>query len=61
MKRYKDQRKKILSVEIMKSRQAKSIKVVTPQKMKETYIKNKDRFRNETFARIRTITIRKKF
>lgn len=59
MKRYKDQRKKILSVEIMKSRQAKSIKVVTPQKMKETYIKNKDRFRNETFARIRTITIRK--
>ena len=59
MKRYKDQRRKILSVEIMKSRRAKSISVVTPQKMQETYNKNKERFRNESFARIKTITIRK--
>ena len=59
IKRYKDQRRKILSVEIMKSRQAKSISVVTPQKMQETYNKNKERFRNESFARIKTITIRK--
>ena len=59
MKRYKDQRKKILSVEIMKSRKAKSIRVVTPQKMQDTYNKNKERFRNESFARIKTITIRK--
>ena len=43
MKRYKDQRRKILSAERRKSRQAKSIKVGTPQKMQETYNKNKDR------------------
>ena len=54
-----DRRKKILSVEIMKSSKAKGIKVVTPQKMKETYNENKDRFREESFARIRTLTIRK--
>lgn len=59
LKRYKDRRKKILSVEIMKSSKAKGIKVVTPQKMKETYNENKDRFREESFARIRTLTIRK--
>ena len=59
IKRYKDQRKKILSVEIMKSSKAKGIKLVTPQKMQETYNKNKDRFREESFARIRTLTIRK--
>jgi len=59
IKRYKDQRKKILSVEIMKSSKAKGIKLVTPQNMQETYDKNKDRFREESFARIRTLTIRK--
>ena len=59
MKRFRDMRQKIIAVEMMRSSQAKGISVVTPQKLTETYQKYKDKFREETFARIRTIMIPK--
>tara|TARA_B110000014_G_scaffold263270_1_gene259477 strand:- start:2996 stop:4030 length:1035 start_codon:yes stop_codon:yes gene_type:complete len=59
MKRFRDMRQKIIAVEMMRSRQAKGISVVTPQKLTETYQQHKDKFREETFARIRTIMIPK--
>ena len=59
MKRFRDMRQKIIAVEMMRSRQAKGISVVTPQKLTETYQKHKGKFREETFARIRTIMIPK--
>lgn len=59
LKRFKDIRRKIITVEMMSSRQAKGISVVTPQKLDEIYEKYADRFREESFARIRTIMILK--
>lgn len=59
IKRFRDMRQKIIAVEMMRSRQAKGISVVTPQKLTETYQQHKDKFREETFARIRTIMIPK--
>ena len=59
MKKFRDMRQKIIAVEMMRSSQAKGISVVTPQKLTETYQKHKDKFREETFARIRTIMIPK--
>ena len=59
MKKFRDMRRKIISVEMMRSSQAKGISVVTPQQLKETYQKHKGKFREETFARIRTIMIPK--
>jgi len=59
MKKFRDMRRKIISVEMMRSSQAKGISVVTPQQLNETYQKHKDKFREETFARIRTIMIPK--
>ncbi|HIG83308.1 MAG TPA: hypothetical protein EYG40_13385 [Verrucomicrobia bacterium] len=59
MKRFRDMRQKIIAVEMMRSSRAKGISVVTPQKLTETYQKHKDKFREETFARIRTIMIPK--
>jgi|TARA_B110000116_G_scaffold184600_1_gene159995 parvulin-like peptidyl-prolyl isomerase len=59
MKRLRDMRQKVIAVEMMRSSRAKGISVVTPQKLTETYQEHKDKFREETFARIRTIMIPK--
>ncbi|MCP4848667.1 MAG: hypothetical protein GY899_12050 [Verrucomicrobiaceae bacterium] len=59
LKRFKDLREKILTVELMRSRQSRGIQVVTPKQIEEAYEKYNSQFREESFVRLRTLMIPK--
>ncbi len=59
LKRFKDLRAKILTVELMRSRQSRGIQVVTPKQIEEAYKKYNNQFREESFVRLRTLMIPK--
>jgi parvulin-like peptidyl-prolyl isomerase len=59
LKRFKDLREKILTVELMRSRQSRDVLVVTPKQIEEAYSKYSNQFREESFVRLRTLMIPK--
>ena len=59
LKRFKDLRTKILTVELMRSRQSRGIQVVTPRQIEAAYKKYNSQFREESFVRLRTLMIPK--
>ena len=59
LKRFKDLREKILTVELMRSRQSRDVMVVTPKQIEEAYSKYSNQFREESFVRLRTLMIPK--
>lgn len=59
LKRFKDLREKILTVELMRSRESRNVLVVTPKQIEEAYQKYSDQFRQESFVQLRTLMIPK--
>jgi len=59
LKRFKDLREKILTVELMRSRESRNVLVVTPKQIEEAYQKYSEQFRQESFVRLRTLMIPK--
>jgi peptidyl-prolyl cis-trans isomerase SurA len=59
LKRFKDLRRKILVVELMRARQSGGVKIITPQQLNDAYEKHGDKFREESFVRLRTLMIPK--
>ena len=59
LKRFKDLRRKILVVELMRSRQSGGPQISTPRQLNEAYEKHSDKFREESFVRLRTLMIPK--
>ncbi len=57
LKRFKDLRRKIVTVEMMRSRETGGIKIVTPQQLQAAYEKHGDRFRGPGAVRLRTLMI----
>ena len=59
LKRFKDLREKILTVELMRSRQSRNVLVVTPKQIERAYQKYGNQFREESFVQLRTLMIPK--
>ena len=59
LKRFKDLRRKILTVEMMRSREGGGAQLITPAQLESAYAKHGDRFRGESFVRLRTLMIPK--
>ena len=59
LKRFKDLREKILTVELMRSRQSRNVLVVTPKQIEQAYQKYGNQFREESFVHLRTLMIPK--
>ncbi|MED5584922.1 MAG: peptidylprolyl isomerase [Verrucomicrobiota bacterium] len=59
LKRFKDLREKILTVELMRSRQSRNVLVVTPKQIEQAYQKYGNQFREESFVQLRTLMIPK--
>lgn len=59
LKRFKDLRNKILSVELMRSRQSRDVQVITPKQTEDAYRKYNNQFRDESFVHLRTLMIPK--
>jgi parvulin-like peptidyl-prolyl isomerase len=59
LKRFKDLRRKIIAVEMMRGRNGGGTQIVTPAQVEAAYAEHGDRFRGESFVRLRTLMLPK--